>query len=216
MKKIFLIRHGRQNSSLCNVNVPLDSNGVRQAELAGRRLASYGIEHLYSSDLIRAKQTAETIGGFLGLEVDILPQIHEIDFGELTGLTNDEIKERFSDFNEERAEQTSDLPYPGGESGQDVINRAMPIIEKLCQESDETIAIVTHGGVIRAICAYVMQTELKNKLKISIDLENTSITQLNYDNKQDRFYLERLNDYSHIEDYPELLRNGWKASLVTS
>ena len=55
----YLIRHGRQNSSDCNVNVPLADAGIKQAELLGKRLRNYSIDAVYCSDLIRAKQTAE-------------------------------------------------------------------------------------------------------------------------------------------------------------
>ena len=47
MIKLYLIRHGRQNSPLCNVDVPLDEAGKRQAELVAKRLKNYDIEALY-------------------------------------------------------------------------------------------------------------------------------------------------------------------------
>ena len=50
----YLIRHGRQNSPLCNVNVPLSDAGRRQAELLGERLKKESIDAVWSSDLIRA------------------------------------------------------------------------------------------------------------------------------------------------------------------
>ena len=49
MKDIFLIRHGRQCSKLCNVDVSLDESGRKQAKLAGKRLISYQLEKLYCS-----------------------------------------------------------------------------------------------------------------------------------------------------------------------
>ena len=62
--ELYLIRHGRQSSRLCNVNVDLSPEGRRQAALLGHRLADWGIEVLYSSSLIRAVQTAEEINRF--------------------------------------------------------------------------------------------------------------------------------------------------------
>ena len=63
--ELYLIRHGRQSSRLCNVNVDLSPEGRRQSALLGHRLADWGIEVLYSSSLIRAVQTAEEINRFL-------------------------------------------------------------------------------------------------------------------------------------------------------
>ena len=56
---IYLIRHARQNSTDCNVNVPLSAEGRKQAELLGKRMNKYKIDALYSSDLIRAVETAK-------------------------------------------------------------------------------------------------------------------------------------------------------------
>ena len=53
MIRIYLIRHGRQNSPLCNVDVPLEEAGFRQAKLVAKRLKLYDIQALYSSNLIR-------------------------------------------------------------------------------------------------------------------------------------------------------------------
>ena len=72
MKNIYLIRHGRQCSKLCNVDVELDEVGRHQAELAGRRLQSYGLEKLYCSELLHAKETAQIIGQFVHLDLSLI------------------------------------------------------------------------------------------------------------------------------------------------
>ena len=61
MKEIYLIRHGRQSSKLCNVDVSLDDAGRQQSHLVADRLASYGLEALYASGLKRAQETAQPI-----------------------------------------------------------------------------------------------------------------------------------------------------------
>lgn len=214
MKDIFLIRHGRQSSKRCNVDVSLDEDGRRQAELLADRLTGYGIEKLYSSNLKRAKETAGIIGKALCLDCEIIPDFREIDFGGLTGKEDDVILREFGEFRQERAMHTSDLPYPGGENGADVIARVMPHIRKICSEKENRAAVVTHGGVIRSLCAHLTETDMKNKLKYAVDLENTSITQICFDEERNLFYLERFNDFAHLERYPELLRNNWKSSLI--
>ena len=67
--------------------------------------------------------------------------------------------------------------------------------------------------MIRSVCACVTGSEQKNKLKFGVDLENTSITELLFDPDGKRFFLERFNDYAHLEGRTELLRSGWKTSL---
>ncbi len=214
MKEIFFIRHGRQSSRLCNVDVSLDDAGRRQAALAAERLRTYEIGKLYTSGLKRAVETAEILGSRMGLSPVVVEEFREIDFGAMTGKEDSVIVKEYADFRRERALQTSDLPYPGGECGADVVARAMPRLEQICRGPEQRVAIVAHGGVIRSLCAYLLETDLKNKLKFAIDLENTSITQLSYDEERGLYYLERFNDFAHLERYPELLRNSWKSSLI--
>ena len=53
---LYLIRHGRQNSPLCNLDVPLSEAGRRQAELLGKRMGGYPVDALYTSHLVRAEE----------------------------------------------------------------------------------------------------------------------------------------------------------------
>lgn len=215
MKEIYLIRHGRQSSKLCNVDVSLDDAGRQQSHLVADRLASYGLEALYASGLKRAKETAQAISETTGLPVRTVEAFHEIEFGELTGLSNEEIESHYGKFVRQRAAQESDLAYPGGENGQDVIDRIGNDFKKICEAPEKKVAIVTHGGVIRALCAFLLHMPMKHKLQFAVDLENTSITEILFDEKTGRFYLERLNDYEHLMAAPELLRRCWKTSLIS-
>lgn len=85
--RIYLVRHARQCSPLCNVNVELAPEGVQQAELLAARMKEWNfVDAIYSSALLRAVQTAKILGGALGME----PKpgdaaVNEIEFGELTG-----------------------------------------------------------------------------------------------------------------------------------
>ena len=77
MKEIYLIRHGRQSSKLCNVDVSLDDAGRQQSHLVADRLASYGLEALYASGLKRAQETAQAISETTGLSVRTVEAFHE-------------------------------------------------------------------------------------------------------------------------------------------
>ena len=105
MKEIYLIRHGRQSSKLCNVDVSLDDAGRQQSHLVADRLASYGLEALYASGLKRAQETAQAISETTGLSVRTVEAFHEIEFGELTGLSNEEIESHYGKFVRQRAAQ---------------------------------------------------------------------------------------------------------------
>lgn len=206
MINLYLIRHGRQNSDLCNVDVELSREGRMQAELLKERLHNYKIDALYSSNLLRAVQTAEILNQFLELPHEIREGIKEISFGELEGKTDEFIKKNFKEFKNEQLKLLEDLPYPGGENGTSVYERAMPIIQEIIQSGKDNILIVTHGGTIRVLLTALFGKSQAKRLLFGISLENTSITQLVYNPDYDRFYLERFNDHAHLEGYPELLR----------
>ena len=113
--RILLIRHGRQNSPLCNVDVPLSEAGRAQAALLGERLKHEGIDAVWSSGLCRAVETADRINEALKVKRVIREDLKEVSFGDLEGLADPVIAERFGSFLSQRKKMEQDLPYPGGE-----------------------------------------------------------------------------------------------------
>lgn len=207
--KVYLIRHGRQNSSRCNVNVELAPEGREQARLLGERLKRYPVTALYSSDLIRAEETAEILSKMLGLPNTVVKNLHEISFGIMTGLPDPYIEDHFEEFHAKKERMDCDLPYPGGECGKDVWDRAEPVIRQLVKEAKGDIAVVVHGGIIRSMVAGIFNQSFDKKWLVCNTLENCSITELDYNPVYDRFSVERINDYAHLEQTPQLLRSGW-------
>lgn len=237
---IYLIRHGRQNSSDCNVNVPLADEGRLQAELLGKRMENYTVDALYTSDLIRAVETGKI--AFANRE-DILSNhqirsgLAEIDFGTLTGVKDPVVKEYYREYYDKQMKlfkDTKNRPtgtalsnvnryvgdffvppeemwYPEGENGPMVLDRVMPIVREWIESPYENIAVVTHGGVIRILLCALFGGDFGKRLQFGTSLENCSITQLHYDESQNSFYLDRFNDFAHIEAAPELLRNHFVA-----
>ncbi len=206
---IYLIRHGRQSSQLCNVNVSLAEEGRRQAELLGKRLSGYRIDGLYSSHLIRATDTAQIVNKYIKQEHIIRGDLREISFGILEGYSDEYIQEHFGDFKLEQMKLEDDIPYPGGECGSDVFKRAMVTMDEIRKSGKHNVAVITHGGVIRSLLAGLLEVNMSKKLLFAVSLENCSITQLIYDQEYKRFYLQRFNDYGHLEGEPSLLRRNW-------
>ena len=103
-----------------------------------------------------------------------------------------------------------DLPYPDGECAGDVVRRAEPVLRQIAESGLDSVAVVTHGGVIRAMTAHILRMPMARWRSLGSRLENCGITELIWDEKKERFTVERFNDYAHLENYPELLRSGWK------
>lgn len=208
--KLYLIRHGRQCDSRCNVDVGLAREGVRQAELVGQRLRNICLGALYSSNLIRARETARHINSYIRLEHRIEPDLAELDFGDMQGLTDSEVEERYADFQARQATYEFDLRYPGGENAADLVARVIPALRCICRaHSGEDVAVVTHGVVIRAVLCHIMHAPLARWRTVGNRLENGSITVIVYDEERDLFTLEVFNDHAHLDPYPELLRSAW-------
>lgn len=204
---IYLIRHGRQNSGLCNVDVELSPEGIEQANLLGERLRGYEIEAVYSSNLVRAKETADIINAYLNKPRVIDERWQEANFGALTGLPNDKIKELYGDFLAKRREMTKDIPYPGGgENCQMVYERAYLALEDLVREKYENVCVVTHGGVLRALMTGLLGADYAKWLAFGRQIENCSISHILYDNSMGTFHIERFNDYAHFEGRDYLMR----------
>ena len=206
MVNLYLIRHGRQSSQLCNVDVELSREGIIQSELLRDRICQYDIDALYSSNLIRAVHTADIINQKLNLIHETSEDLKEISFGLLEGKTEQYINEHFRDYTKEQFDFIDDIPYPEGENGTSVYERAMPVILDIVQSGKKNIAIVTHGGLIRVLLAAFFGKSQARRQLFGLSLENTSITHLAYNPDSDRFYLERFNDFAHLEAHPELLR----------
>lgn len=235
---LYLIRHGRQNSPLCNLDVPLSDAGRRQAELLGRRMARYSVDALYTSNLVRAKETGRIAfreRDRLLEEMQIREGLSEMDFGSLTGVEDSVLKEfygayydrestLFRDMISKRGESSPEqlehyvgeffvppreMGYPEGENGAMVLSRLMPVVREWIGGSHEHIAVVTHGGVIRILLCALFGGDLARRLMFGTSLENCSITQLHYDEGLGGFFLDRFNDYAHIEGEPELMRSRY-------
>lgn len=125
-------------------------------------------------------------------------------------MREEDIQAQYKDFLTERRQMSSDLAYPEGENGQMVYNRAYPVIQSILQTEAKQVAIVTHGGLIRAVLAGILGIDMAKKLMFAKELENTSITQIDYHKDYEYFTVERMNDYAHIEQQEHLLRKYFK------
>lgn len=207
--RLILIRHGQQSSPLCNVNVELSEVGRAQARLLAKRLCNLSPDAVYTSGLIRAKQTAEILfedrPDFLEREA-----LNEISFGDLTGGADKENAVRFPEYFADKKKKVDNLKMPGGENPTEVYDRAYAVVQEALDSGAETVVFVTHGGVIRSLTAGLLGLGAEKMLRIADGLEHTSVTELKYSREAGCFSLERLNDHGHLDGRPELTRYAWK------
>lgn len=150
MTTIGLVRHGvtdwNQEGRMQGKNdIPLNAEGRRQAGLLGKRMAGEEWDYIYSSDLARARETADIIARHMGKTVEGYdPLLSERAFGLLEGTTEQERITRWGpDW------RSMDL---GGEAREAVIERGMGFLKEMDQRhQDKRILLVSHGALIGAL-----------------------------------------------------------------
>lgn len=199
MKRIMLIRHGQTDWNLeerwqGNTDVPLNAEGIGQARAVAARLKREKLTAVYSSDLMRAKVTADVIAEAHGLVATGDPRWRELNLGVFQGLTWHEIKARYP--KEVERMQSSYMGYaaPKGESRQSMQDRAYESLLEIVAREPEgaSTAVVSHGGTIRVVLLRLFHEHQIEKRSIS----NTSVTTIETDGQSWR--LIRFADTSHL------------------
>ena len=201
MTTFFLIRHAScsglgQKLWGRTPGICLNEKGETQAQRLAERFKKMTLNAIYSSPLERALQTGSVIARNMKLEVKKSAAANEINFGEWTGKTFDELSsdEQWRRFNSHR----SMTKIPGGESFLEVQNRIVNEIEELAvQHGKARVGIVSHADVIRAAVAYFAATpiDMVQRFEISpcsvtvVEVGKESVCLLTVNNKLD---LEQL------------------------
>lgn len=200
--EIVLIRHGECHRSPTEVfdterrmlNGPLTERGVEQANRLSDRCRSVRFDRIYSSDLIRAEQTARILATRQGCDVQIDPAFREINMGELYR----EPWEHYPEWLARWSKHEEDIAYPNGENGADVWNRCNASLSQIVRLPMERIAIVAHGGTIRCIVCGALGIPLQKRFYFGSPIEHCSISILLFNAADQKFTLHALNDASHL------------------
>jgi len=183
--KVFLIRHGEtawnearryQGSS----DVPLNEAGREQARRLAHRLAGEPLSAVYASDLARASETARIIAAPHRLEVRIDADLRELDFGAWEGLAHEEAVARDGEQVAAWWEDPLSTAPPDGESLGAVLARTRNFLARIQAEhgDEETLAVVSHVGPIKALLADALHLDLGWHWQIRLD--RASVTTLAY------------------------------------
>ena len=198
--EIILIRHGEtewnsQQRMQGHSNSDLSEVGRGQIQALGELMKNVSFDHIYSSDSLRARQTAEAITQYSGHTLQFDQRIREKNLGVFEGLTSTEAKERHPEVY--RLFKTAGANYviDEGESTQQLLERALEFIEEIrLRHPQERVVMVTHGGVVRVL--------MKHALGLSIDaptrfiIKNTGIFGLIWN---ENWLVTQMGGVSHLE-----------------
>ena len=161
LEHLILLRHGETdwNAGLRmqgHTDIPLNSEGVAQASAAAPSVAALRPELVVSSDLSRARQTAEPVADLLGLPVTLDARLRETSLGDWEGLTRDEVTSRWPGMWEQWRSTSADFTPPNGESRMQVARRAAEVVETLDTQQVRRALLVAHGGLIVGLTGYLL------------------------------------------------------------
>lgn len=197
---VVAVRHGetawnRETRIQGQLDIPLNSLGLAQAQRLAQALDGQGLHAIYSSDLARARQTAEAVANLQGLTVLLDAGLRERGFGMFEGLTWAEIETRWPAESERWRRRDPEFAAQGGESLQDFYGRAVATVETLAaRHPGQTVLIVAHGGVLD--CLYRAAARQSLQAARSWTLGNASINRLLY--SQSGLTLVGWNDDNHL------------------
>ena len=197
---LYLVRHGETSWNADGrfqgqQDSPLSEIGRIQAQATATALAPLPLDAVFTSDLARAAETATAIAAPRALTPIPDARLREAHFGEWEGLTLDDVARCWPEaLAAWRADSLNNRP-PGGEGIAQVYQRVMSMTQEVLTRYPEgAVAIVGHGGSLRAIVVFVLEAALTVYRRIRLD--NCSITSISV--REDRFVLLSLNDTCHL------------------
>ncbi len=205
--RLLLIRHAesvgnRERRLQGRTDFPLTARGRRQAEELASALSREPVAAVCSSPIGRALETAEAIAARLRLTVEVEAALQEYDFGEMSGLTWAEIRDRRPQLIEQLLSDSPDYPHYPGEEGRE------PFRKRVCEAlwdiaerhvGEEAVAVVTHAGPIAVFLLEVLQRGYQRPIPFVLD--NASVTTVEIVEPQPfrpRAVLVGLNDTCHL------------------
>jgi probable phosphoglycerate mutase len=168
--ELWLVRHGETEWSLSGqhsgrVDLPLTAHGVEEARAAALALNGASFDLVLCSPLQRARRTCE-LAGYLA-QARIEPAIMEWDYGDCTGFTQEQMRERFPGWT------IWDGPVPNGESIQDIAARARGVIASL--PADSRVALFSHGHFLRILTTQFLELAPQNGRHFALETGTVSI-----------------------------------------
>ena len=203
--RLLLIRHGESEGNAARRlqgqgEYPLSELGRAQARHLTDRLnkAYDDIAVIYTSSLSRAVETAEILAEVLDAPVVSDDRLREYDVGQLTGLTMEDIRERFPQIYVAWMEDVEEwIPMPGGEGNGGFRQRVREVFGEIAfrHDGDENIVVVSHGGTLGAYLAQIMGLSPERRSPFSFGNASLTVVDLS---RRPRLILH--NDTCHLAD----------------
>ena len=200
MPRLLLVRHGNTKGNSAarfwgQTDVALSAAGIAQVEQIADHLVEEKIDAIYSSQLRRATATANIIASRYQIEVTTCPELLEINFGKVEGLSFNEIGQRYPELVSAWPTRDPSFRFPEGESINDLDQRVSKFLGRLKKLSpEETVLVVAHSGVLRLLICHLLKIDIWHWRQFRTDLASFSIVETHAQGAT----LNLLNDISHL------------------
>jgi len=206
--RLILVRHGETAWNVearlqGQLDIPLNPRGLEQARLTAEALAHDAPDLVISSDLSRARQTAEAIAAHTGRPLQTDPALRERHFGLYQGMTHGEVSARWpEDAVRWRSRDPDFRPGGEGESLRMFHARCVDALMRIGQaHAGRTVVVVAHGGVLD--CLYRAASRVEIDAPRSWSLDNAAINRLLYTSSG--LTLVGWNDTHHLDGLAAVL-----------
>jgi probable phosphoglycerate mutase len=164
---LYMVRHGqtaasRENRFSGSTDPPLTAVGEAMAEAFAQAYASLRWDAIYTSPMLRARQTAEALVRLTGVQPVIEDGLKEIAYGEWEGLRQEDVKERWPEAFEYWADDVASRGTPGGETAFNVAARAMRVVDAIrFRHRQGNVLIVSHKATLRVITCALLGLDVR-------------------------------------------------------
>jgi len=211
MALVILVRHGQTDENVSGRisgqgPAPLNTRGQEQAKVAADVLASLGVTQMFSSPVVRARQTADILTQRLHVPIVEMSALREVEYGEWEGKHFNDM--RGHPIAQQVFQDPSAVAFAQGERLTDVQQRSVQAIETVRQAYPQGIVVmVSHGDVIRTALAHYLNMPFNEYRRINLDNGAISVLEL-FD---DWVRLKALNFVPQVDrEWLESFYPAWK------
>ncbi len=175
----------------------LSELGIEQARRIGEKLKSEleGIKFvMYSSDLLRAKQTADNVGEYLGVSPVLRKELRERNLGKCCGKSVQWLRENL----EQQEKTIDDRLFSDAESRRDEWNRLKPFFDEIMSNDEENIIIVSHGDLLSVFNTMFLNLGVESINNCELFGLSGGVSYM-FENNEGKRFIKRISDMSYIQ-----------------
>ena len=207
--QLCIVRHGETAWNATHrvqgqIDIPLNAIGLRQAQAVGGALKEEHFDAIYSSDLTRARQTAEPIANLLATKIRLEKDLRERHYGIFERLTYAEVKLRYPEDYARFEARDPDYAFSSGERLRDFSARSIAVFSGIVERHQgQRVLVFTHGGVLDKLYRFITGLPLSAPRDFGIPNAGLNRVELAVTGWQIRSWADIAHLEGALDDLPE-------------